>query len=260
MTVALVVLCALGGLLVGSFLNVVIWRVPRGESVVRPPSACPACHAPIRPRDNVPLLSWAVLRGKCRDCAKPVSVRYPAVEAGCSLLFGLLAARFGADAALPAFLYLAAVGLALAIIDIDTHRLPNALTLPAYPVALALLALALLGDHAWSQLARAALGGIALFVLYVAIRLAYPAGMGLGDVKLSGVLGLYAGWVGWGAWGVAAFLAFLYGGMFGIAQMSRGRASRKTQVPFGPFMLLGTLTGVLAGEQIWHAYLSLTAV
>ena len=129
MIVVVVVGCF--GLLVGSFLNVVIWRVPRGESVVRPRSRCPACDAPIRERDNVPLVSWLLLRGRCRSCGEPISVRYPLVELGTGVLFAMLAWKVGTHAALPAFLYLGAVGLALAVIDLDTHRLPNALTLPS---------------------------------------------------------------------------------------------------------------------------------
>ena len=111
----LVGLCALVGLAVGSFLNVVVWRVPRGESVVRPPSACPACGAPVRPADNVPVLSWLRLRGRCRDCSAPISPRYPLVEVGTAALFVVMALRFGLDPVLPAYLYLAAVGLALAL-------------------------------------------------------------------------------------------------------------------------------------------------
>ncbi|MDQ6648998.1 MAG: prepilin peptidase, partial [Actinomycetota bacterium] len=130
----LTVLCGIAGLLIGSFLNVVVWRVPRGQSVVRPASACPSCHVPIRARDNLPVAGWLVLRGRCRDCHEPISSRYPIVELATGVLFAVLAVRFGFDPVLPAFLYLGAVGLALALIDLDTRRLPNALTLPSYPV------------------------------------------------------------------------------------------------------------------------------
>lgn len=142
MTGLLVVAATLVGLAIGSFLNVVVWRVPRGESVAHPPSACPRCGHVIRPRDNVPVLSWLVLRGRCRDCAAPISARYPLVEAGTAVLFGLTAWFAGPAWVLPALLYLAAVSVALALIDIDTKRLPNAIVLPSYPVALGLLALA----------------------------------------------------------------------------------------------------------------------
>jgi leader peptidase (prepilin peptidase)/N-methyltransferase len=138
---ALLALVVVLGLVLGSFLNVVVHRVPRGESVVRPPSACPGCGKHIRPRDNVPVLGWLLLRGRCRDCGQQISARYPLVELGCAGLFAALALRFGFDPVLPAYLYLAAVGLALALIDIDVRRLPDALTLPSYPVALVLLGL-----------------------------------------------------------------------------------------------------------------------
>ncbi|MDP9101783.1 MAG: prepilin peptidase, partial [Actinomycetota bacterium] len=250
MTALLVTGCGVLGLAIGSFLNVVVWRVPRGESVVRPPSACPGCGKPIRSRDNVPVLGWLVLRGRCRDCSMPISVRYPLVEAATALLFVAVALRFGADPVVPAFLYLAAVGLALALIDIDTHRLPNSLVLPSYPIAVVLLATGLLGPHGAGQWGRALLGGVALYSLYFALRFAYPAGMGFGDVKLAGVLGLYTGWVSWGAWGVGTFLGFLYGGLYGLVLIALGKAGRKTKVPYGPFLLAGAFTGVVVGQQL----------
>ena len=259
MTVVLVVLCAVIGAAVGSFLNVVIWRVPRGESVVRPPSACPACAAPVRPRDNLPVLSWLLLRGRCRDCSAPISARYPAVELLTAALFAVMALRFGADPVLPAYLYLAAAGVALAVIDLDHKRLPDALTLPSYPVVTVLLGLAaLLGsDGSW---VRAVLGGAAMFAVYFALCFAYPAGMGFGDVKLSGVLGLSTAWLGWGAWSVALFCGFLFGGVFGVALIALRRGGRKTAVPFGPFMLLGALVAVLAGPELASAYLRSTGI
>ncbi len=258
MTIA--VLCGLLGLLVGSFLNVVVWRVPRGESVVRPASACPSCAAPVRPRDNVPVLSWVLLRGRCRDCEAPVSARYPLVEVATAALFVVLALRFGLDPVLPAFLYLAAVGLALAIIDLDCKRLPNVLTLPSYPVAAVLLGAATLLGSASGDLVRALLGGAAMYAVYFALCFAYPAGMGFGDVKLSGVLGLYLGWLGWGAWSVGLFLGFLLGGLFGVALIAARRGGRKTALPFGPFMLGGALVAVLVGEDLAAAYLASTGL
>ena len=139
MTVLLTAFSALLGLLIGSFLNVVIWRVPRGESVASPPSHCPGCERPIRPRDNVPVLSWLLLRGRCRDCRTAISARYPAVELGTAVVFGVLAWHFGFDWALPAYLYLGAISVALAMIDIDVHRLPDAIVLPSYGFAAVLL-------------------------------------------------------------------------------------------------------------------------
>ena len=260
MTALLVVLGAVLGLAVGSFLNVVVWRVPRDESVVRPPSACPACRHPIRPRDNVPVVSWLLLRGRCRDCDVPISVRYPLVEATTSVLFALVVGWLGASWALPAFWYLAAVSVALFLIDVDVRRLPDAIVLPSYPVAFVLLALASAnpgGPSDFSALLRAVLAGVALLVFYVVLRIVYPAGMGLGDVKLSGVLGLYLGWVGWSAVVVGAFAAFLLGGVYGVALVVLRRAGRKSTLPFGPWMLLGAALGLVAGPAVAGWYLGL---
>jgi leader peptidase (prepilin peptidase)/N-methyltransferase len=256
--IALALLCGLVGLLIGSFLNVVIWRVPRGESVVSPPSACPSCGHEIRPRDNVPVLSWLLLRGRCRDCGHPISARYPLVEATCGVLFAVMALRFGPHAELPAYLYLAAVGLALAMIDLDTLRLPDALTLPSWAVAALLLGGAALVSHDGHAALRALLGAVALGAFYFALLFAYPAGMGFGDVKLAPVLGAYLGWLGYGTLAVGAFLGFLYGGVVGIGAMLLGKAGRKSKLPFGPFMLAGTLTAVLFGRQLVDAYVAVT--
>jgi len=251
----LVAVVAVVGLVIGSFLNVVIWRVPRGESVARPPSHCPGCDVPIAPRDNVPVLSWLLLRGRCRHCHAPISVRYPLVEATTALLFAGLAWHFGSSWQLPAFLYLAAVGVALALIDLDVQRLPDMLTLPSYPIGIVLLGLAAALGAGGSPLVRALMGMVVLFGFYFALAFVYPAGMGFGDVKLAGVLGLYLGWLGWGPLLVGAFLGFLYGGLGGIGVLIVRGGGRKTRVPFGPFMLLGAFTAVFAGQPIAHAYL-----
>lgn len=254
-TVSGLVTLGVMGLLIGSFLNVVVWRVPRGASVVSPPSACPGCDHEIRARDNVPVVSWLLLRGRCRDCAAPIAARYPLVEAATASLFVVVALRIGWSWALPAFLYLAAIGLALALIDLDTHRLPDAIVLPSYPVAAALLVLASWGEGDWAALVRAAIGGAVLWVLYFALAVAKPGGMGFGDVKLAGVLGMYLGWVGWGALVVGAFAAFLLGGVFSIGLLLSGRAGRGSGIPFGPWMIGGAAVGVLVGEAVWSAYL-----
>lgn len=256
----LVLAVAFLGLLIGSFLNVVVHRVPRGESVASPPSACPGCHAPIRARDNIPALSWLLLKGRCRHCGIRISARYPLVELGTAALFAVMALRFGDDWALVAYLYLAAVGLALALIDLDCKRLPDALTLPSYPVAGTLLATAALLGSDSGDLLTALLGGLAMFGLYFALCFAYPAGMGFGDVKLAGVLGMYLGWLGWGPWAVGLFLGFFLGGAFGIGLILVKRGGRKTAVPFGPFMLLGVLIAVLVGAELASGYADLTGL
>ncbi|MGI8535771.1 MAG: prepilin peptidase [Mycobacteriales bacterium] len=260
MTALLLGLCTVVGLAIGSFLNVVIHRVPKGESVVRPASACPVCQTPIRPRDNVPVAGWLLLKGRCRDCDVTISPRYPVVELTTAALFVVMALRFGLDPVLPAYLYLAAVGLALAVIDLDCKRLPDALTLPSYPVAAALLGIAALAGSDSGDFVRALLGGAAMYAVYFALCFAYPAGMGFGDVKLAGVLGAYTAWIGWGSWTVGVFLGFFLGGIFGVALIAVKKAGRKTTVPFGPFMLLGVLVAILFGQELARAYLDTSGV
>jgi leader peptidase (prepilin peptidase) / N-methyltransferase len=245
------------GLLVGSFLNVVIWRLPRGESIVHPPSHCPSCGSPVRPRDNVPVVSWLILRGRCRDCRTSISPRYPAVELLTGFVFVVLAVRIGANPALPAFLYLGAVGVALALIDIDVKRLPNAIVLPSYAVAVVLLGGAALADHDLGSFAGALLGMMALFGFYFLLAFIYPAGMGFGDVKLAGVLGLYLGYLGWAEVVTGGFLGFLFGGVVGVALMLTRRAGRKSKIPFGPYMLVGALVAILAGGALADLYLDI---
>jgi len=249
-------LAAVVGLAVGSFLNVLIHRVPAGLSVVRPGSRCPACEHSVRSRDNVPVLSWLLLRGRCRDCGTPIAARYPLVELGTALLFALVAARLGPSASLPAFLYLCAVSVALAAIDLETQRLPNVLTLPSYLVGGGLLAVAAAVDGDVGRLLRAVEGMVALYAFYFVICYATAGkGMGFGDVKLAGLLGLYLGWLGWPELLVGAFAAHLLGGVVAVWLVARGGASRKTRVPFGPFLVAGALVALLVGSPIAHAWL-----
>ncbi|SEM88680.1 prepilin peptidase [Cryobacterium sp. TMT1-3] len=266
-----VVIVGFFGALIGSFLNVVIYRVPAKKSIVSPPSACGSCGARIRPWDNIPVVSWFILRGRCRDCGAHISARYPAVELGTALFFAAVAWWVAATVTLPlqtpdllalillavAFLYLASISVALALIDLDTHTLPNAIVLPAYLVGGALLAASALLAGEPGRLLSAAIGGGGLFALYLALALVRPGGMGLGDVKLAGVLGLYLGWLGWGALFVGAFGAFLLGGVFGLLLMASRKAGRKSSIPFGPWMLLGAWLGIFAGDQLATGYLAL---
>lgn len=270
MTAAALVLGAFGTL-IGSFLNVVIYRVPAGRSIVSPPSACGSCGHEVRPYDNIPLVSWLLLRGKCRDCGAPISARYPLVELGAAVFFAVVALRFipsipvgegGLEIAagvlsLVAFLYLAAISLALALIDLDVQRLPNVIVLPAYAVGAVLLGTAalLVGDLA--ALGRAALGAIILGGAYLLIAVIRPGGMGFGDVKLAGALGLFLAWLGWDALAVGALAGFVLGGLFGVALLLFRRAGRSTGIPYGPWMLAGAWLGILAGHPLATWYLSL---
>jgi leader peptidase (prepilin peptidase) / N-methyltransferase len=253
----LLLLTAILGLAVGSFLNVVIYRVPRGESLVRPGSHCPNCGDAVRPRHNVPVLGWLALRGKCATCKERISARYPLVEAGTALLFVAITARFGWSPELPAYLYLASIAVALALIDLDVQRLPDAIVLPSYLVGLVLLAPAVLASGDWGQALRAVAAMAALWLFYRLLTLVHPRGMGRGDVKLAGVLGLYLGWLGWDALLVGAFAAFLIGGLAGAALMASRGATGKTAVPFGPYMLLGAFLAIFAAGPLAGWYLAL---
>jgi leader peptidase (prepilin peptidase) / N-methyltransferase len=254
----LIVLATVVGLAIGSFLNVVVHRVPAGQSLSSPPSRCPRCEHPVRPYDNVPVLSWFWLRGRCRDCHEPISVRYPLVEAGTAVAFGLVAAAVGWSWQLPVMEYLVAVAIALGLIDLDVHRLPDRIVLPSYAVVAALLVVAAVGDGlGWWPLVRAAIGAAVLGGTYLVLAVVRPGGMGMGDVKLAALLGMLLGFVGWGALAVGGFAAFLLGGVFGLALVATRRGGRGTGIPFGPWMLLGAAVGVVSGERLWAAYTSL---
>ncbi|GIE81364.1 prepilin peptidase [Actinoplanes philippinensis] len=243
---------ALLGLAIGSFLNVVIHRVPDNKSLVHPGSRCPRCENPIRARHNVPVLGWLMLRGRCADCGEPISVRYPLVEAGTAALFVAVAARFGWSWELPAYLYLAAVAIALTMIDFDRMRLPNKIVIPSYGVAAVLLTPVsiLAGDP--EALLRAAGAALALYLLY---RFLAIFGLGGGDVKLAPLLGFYLGWLGWDAVVVGAFAGFVIGGLPAIALLISRKVQLKSKIPFGPSMLAGALLAVFAGTPLATWYL-----
>jgi leader peptidase (prepilin peptidase)/N-methyltransferase len=251
--VLLLVMTGLLGVLIGSFLNVVIHRVPVGASVVSPPSHCPGCERPIRPQHNVPVLSWLALGGKCADCRLPIPVRYPLVELLTAVLFVLVtwrAVELDQLVAVPALLTFTALGVALSAIDLDVRRLPNALVLPAYPVLAALVAVAaVLGDD-WGALARAGLAAATLFAFFYLLAVVSPNGMGFGDVKLAGLVGLVLGYLSWGAVVVGAFAGFFLGALVGVAVMAACAGGRKTAIPFGPFMVLGALAALWITDPV----------
>jgi len=247
--IALLAGAALFGAAIGSFLNVVVWRLPRGESLVRPRSRCPRCETPIRPWHNIPVVSWLALRGRCADCAAPIPARYPLVEAATAALYAGVVAATGADRDAILGLLLVSALVPITLIDLDHRRIPNVITGPAAlaaVVALAVLKPAALPGH----LLAGALAAGAFFV----VALVAPGGMGMGDVKLAGVLGLYLG----RAVAPALFIALLAGSAVGavIATRRGVAAARKTKVPFGPFLALGGVAGVLVGTQLVGWYLS----
>ncbi len=235
------------GAIAGSFLNVVVHRLPRHESLIAPASHCPRCGTPVKPYDNVPIISWLILRGHCRSCGEPISPRYPLVElATAALCIGVVVANSAAvRVALGLLLVLIVVPAAL--IDLEHRVIPNRITAPGAALALALgLAFDPAGEPG-RLLAAAAAGG---FLLLAA--LAYPRGMGMGDVKLAAVLGLCLG----SSVAPALLVALVAGVVVGAAIMARKgvAAGRKTAVPFGPFLALGALTAVFVGPALVDLY------
>ncbi|HUW88476.1 MAG TPA: prepilin peptidase [Candidatus Paceibacterota bacterium] len=258
----MVIIAGILGLAVGSFLNVVIYRVPLRQSVVSPPSACPHCSARIKGYDNIPVISWLLLRGKCRTCNCAISPRYPMVEFGTAILFALVAWKFEFPNLhlfflLAAFLYLAAITIALALIDLSTHTLPNAIVLPSYIVGGVLLATDGLINGDQRALVRAIIGAAVMWLLYLAMALMYPEGMGFGDVKFAGVLGLFLGYLGWDVLVTGAFAAFVLGGTFAIALILFKKTNLKSGIPFGPWMVAGAWLGVFFGVPIVQSYFSI---
>ncbi|HEU4978904.1 MAG TPA: prepilin peptidase [Solirubrobacteraceae bacterium] len=239
---------AIGGLIIGSFLNVVAHRLPRGESLSHPRSRCPGCEAPIKPYDNVPVLSWLLLRGRCRHCGQPISARYPLVELATAGLFaGVVADKSeGVDIALGLILVTALVPVI--IIDLEYRLIPNKITLPAAVAAL-IAGLVLDTDFVPEML----IAGAAGFGFFFLAALAYPRGMGMGDVKLAGVMGLCLG----RAVGPAIFIGLIAGVVVGAVVIAQkgAREGRKTAVPFGPFLALGAIVSIFAGQAIVDAYL-----
>src|SRR5437879_5667724 len=196
MTAVVAVACGVLGLAVGSFLNVVVYRVPRKESVVRPRSHCPKCGTQLADKDNVPVVSWLALRGRCRTCGEPSSVRYPLVELATGGLFVAAGLRFGADWALPAFLVFFASLLAVSLIDLEHYIIPNRIVYPTLFAGVALLFLAAAADGNWKALERSVIGAAGFWGVLLVVHLVSPRGMGFGDVRLAAVLGLFLGWLG----------------------------------------------------------------
>lgn len=248
-------IAGLFGLAFGSFMNVVAYRVPLGRSVVSPPSACPVCNSPIRPRDNLPVVSWIRLRGKCRDCGEPISARYPIVEALTGILFVGTVLIVGVDWVLPAYLWFAAVTMVLILTDLDHKRIPNRILYPGTVVGLVLLAGGALLDGGAGDLGRGAMGGLFYFSGLFVLALIARGGFGFGDVKLAFMLGLFLAFRGWEHLVVGIFLAFFIGGLVAIALLLSRKKGRKDAVPFGPSLVLGAWIGIAYGLEIAEWYL-----
>ena len=254
----LIGLCAVLGLAVGSFLNVVIYRVPRGESIVSPRSACPSCGTPLRERDNIPVISWLLLQGRCRECREPISPRYPLVELCCAALFAGTAARFGYRWDLPAFLVLFAGLLALSCIDLQQLLLPKRIVYPLTVAVAALLLLAAAVTDDWHAYVVGALCATGWFVVFFATNLASPRLLGFGDVRLSIVLGLSLGWLGAGYVFLGFFAANLIGAVIGIWLIASKQMARQSQVPYGIFLASGCAVAVFAGPWLLRPFTNLT--
>lgn len=232
-----------------------VYRVPLGRSVVRARSACPSCGQLIAWYDNVPLVSYVLLRGRCRRCHARISLRYPAVEIAVAAVWVLLALRIGWKPELPAFLGFGTTLVILSAIDLEHRRLPNRVLGPASIVALVLLGAAALVEGAYRSLLGAGAGAVAYGLPILVIGLIAPGGMGGGDIKFAPYLGFHLGWLGLGHVLAGALLGFLGGGMVGVALIVAGRKGRKDPIPFGPFMALGALIAVLAGDRLLTAWL-----
>ena len=246
MTIAI---SAVFGLLIGSFLTVVVDRVPRGASVVQPGSACGNCDLRLGPLDLVPVFSWLALRGKCRQCHTSIGIEPLVLEVSTAALFGLTAWHFGNSWRTPAFCVLIAGLVALSWIDLGTKRLPREITYTTAAIGVPLLCVAALVEHEPRRIATmvfgAAIAAGAMGVIYLASR----GGMGEGDVRLAPLLGAYLGWLNPGLALVGLFFGFIAGGVVGVVLLLARRAGRRTAVPFGPFLALGTFVAVFVGQD-----------
>lgn len=262
-------LAGLFGVIIGSFVNVVAYRVPTRISLLRE-SRCPGCETPVKPWQNVPVFSWLALRGRCASCKERISVRYPLVELITGALFAAITVLLPWQQVAPnlaagvcvllAFWWFAGSSVALTLIDLDTKRLPDAIVLPGYAVGVGLLTLACVLGADWWALLRAGAGAAILFGLYALLWFVRPGAMGMGDVKLAGLVGLHLGWLGWAAVAVGAIAAFILGGLYGVGLLAARRAGRKTALAFGPWMIAGAWTGVLAGTAIAQLYLRVSGL
>jgi leader peptidase (prepilin peptidase) / N-methyltransferase len=252
MTAALLIGAALYGLVVGSFLNVVIYRVPAKQSIVKPPSSCPGCGNRIEARDNLPVLSWLLLRGRCRHCGMRISIRYPLVELLTAALWVIVALRFGWSWTLPAMFIFVSGLVALSFTDLDHLLLPRVIVYPWGAMVLAALLLAAAIQGSWHRLLIAVACGAVEFAVLFTIHFVSPRSMGFGDVRFAPVIGLALGWLGWryAFWGFLA--ANLIGAVVGLILIGLGRTGRKTPIPFGVFLSIGAVLAMVFGGLVHY--------
>jgi len=252
-TALLVVIAIVYGLIMGSFLNAWAWRLAHDESIMRGRSHCTACGAQIRAYDNIPVVSWLVLRGRCRDCGAPISWRYPAGEAATAALYAAVAASVGLDWLLLPYLVFVSAMVLVTQVDLEIQIIPDVVILPTAAVGLVLMIL--VGDGAWWEWPVAGIGA-ALFLFAIAWlyeRIRGIEGMGLGDVKMALCMGIYLG----AAVVPALFIGFVSGAIVGVTVMAATGKDAKTAVPFGPFLAAGAVLSLFVGDALIDAYLDL---
>jgi leader peptidase (prepilin peptidase)/N-methyltransferase len=250
MLTLLIAICFFFGLAIGSFLNVVIYRVPLHKSIVSPRSACPECATPILDRDNIPVLSWLILKGKCRSCGAPISVRYLVIELSCAALFAGAAGRFGYSWFLPVALVVLASLLALSCIDIEHLTLPKVIIYPSLLTVIALLIVDAAVNDAWHRLLIAAICAIAWFIVFFVINAVEPRFLGFGDVRLALLLGVVLGWLGIRYVILGFFAGNVFGVIIGLFLIATKRRTREEPIPYGVFLALGTALALFAGSEI----------
>jgi len=243
------------GLAIGSFLTVVAYRVPSGQSIVRPGSHCPGCKSPIRPLDNVPVVSYLHRRGRCRSCGTAIPLRYPLMELVTGGLFAALAARVPGGWSLAAFCVLAAALVALSAVDLDQMRLPTSMLIGAAVIGAPLLVAASADHVGWGACIRAVVTAAVCGGAFLALFLLVPRGIGLGDVRLAALCGGFLGFLGYEEAAVGFLVAFLVGGAVGVGLLALGRAKRGTRLPFGPFLGAGAMASVLWGADLARLWL-----
>lgn len=246
----LIVGCGVLGLVIGSFLNVVIYRVPRHQSVASPPSACPKCDTAITARDNIPVVSWLLLRGRCRQCDEPIASRYPLVELLTSGLFIGVGLRFPFNWSIPAYLFFVAGLVALSWIDVEHLVLPKGLVYVHLAIVLSLFVGAAAVTDQWSHLIIALVCSASWWCIFFLLNLINPQWLGFGDVRFSLVLGLALGWLGFADVVLGFFASNFVGAIVGIILIGSGKIERSRRIPYGIFLSIGSMSVLYFGNFI----------